>query len=176
MFILAIVTPMSDAFGIFKLNQLSSRKYNPLSLFLLINVEKIYPVFWARMLESSFSPWLLSPIAFLHPNHTTYPNLTSWHILASSPTAPSTDCTLSSQWTSPWPLETLHYAVTHDAFKYVLSAWNDLCCFVHLMKMYSSFQVSAHVPPLWSLPRLTFAEEWNTLAVLIQQMLCRVLS
>lgn len=161
---------MSYAFGIFKLNELSSRKYDLLSLFLLINVEKIYPVFWARMLESSFSPWLLSPIAFLHPHHTTYHNLTSCHILASFPTAPSTDHMLSSQWTSAWPVETLQYAMTHDALKYVLSsAWNDLCCFVHLMKIYSSFQVSAHVPPLWSLPRLTFPEEWNILAVLVQK-------
>ena len=168
---------MSYAFSIFKLNQLSSRKHDPLSLFLLINVEKIHPVFWARMLESSFSPWLLSPIACLHSHHTTYHTLTSCHILASFPTAPSTDCMLSSHWTSPGPLETLHYAMTHDALKYVLSsAWNDLGCFVHLMKMYSSFQVSARVPPLRSLPRLTFPEEWNTLAVLVQQILCRVLS
>lgn len=117
---------MSYAFGIFKLDQLSSRKYNPLSLFLLINVKRS-PVFWARM-QSLPSLDCFHPLPFsilITPMSIS----TSWHILASFPLP------LHRLWhflpvNSPWPLR---HAVCSDfdAFKYVLSSawkWPLLLC------------------------------------------------
>lgn len=117
-----------------------------------MNVENIQPVFEASMLESSFFLWWLSPTALLQPllelrytciSRNGLQSDLMTNITASCPTAFLQSLCFNP--TGP-PSGTWKHRIMQSHMmslsKFFLLPTTDLCCFVQLMKIYWSFQIS----------------------------------